>query len=270
MKNSIPTWYYQQFDADYSLAHPGEGYGGWQKSELPLNPEKTAVVLMHAWDNGTYAQYPGWYRAVEYIPRAYKICTELLPPFLKEVRESSLKLFHVASPNQVLGKYPGYASTAALAGEEPRLPRIAPDATLEELHRFRSEHVFVGTHNAEDVRNGQRELDFFPTVRPVGNEPVACTSHQLYSLCREYGINHLIYTGFAVNMCLTVSPGGFVDLSRYGVMCSIVRDLTTAVENKETCRLELNKAYGLWQFAILSGFVYDLNDITDYIQNNKP
>ena len=53
MVKYLPTYYYQSFPADYSLEYPGEGYGGWQKKELPINLAHTAVVIMHAVDVGS-------------------------------------------------------------------------------------------------------------------------------------------------------------------------------------------------------------------------
>jgi hypothetical protein len=64
---------YRQFDADLSLEVPGEGYGGWREVDIEIDLDSTALVVMHAWDTGTPAQYPGWYRAVEYLPRAEEI-----------------------------------------------------------------------------------------------------------------------------------------------------------------------------------------------------
>ena len=60
----LPTWYYKHHDADFSLDVPGEGFGGWNRAELPLSTEHTALVVMHAWDAGTREQYPGWHRLV--------------------------------------------------------------------------------------------------------------------------------------------------------------------------------------------------------------
>ena len=262
MGKLVPTWYYQQFDANYDLEFAGEGYGGWKQANLPINTEKTAIVLMHAWDTGTIEQYPGWYRAVEYIPRAIDICDNLLPDFLKKVRSSNLKLFHIASSNQIIDEYPGYAKTLEICGGDTfKYEQIEADETIKKLQHFRGENVIVGTHNRPDVTRGQKRLDFYPTARPLDSEEIVCTSEQLFKLCKKYEINHLIYTGFAINMCLTVSPGGFVDMSRHGIMCSAIKQLVTAVENKESCRHEVNKDYGLWFMTLMSGFVYDLDDI---------
>ncbi len=44
MEKIIPTWYYQQFDADYDLEFPGEGYGGWKQANLPINPDNPVAM----------------------------------------------------------------------------------------------------------------------------------------------------------------------------------------------------------------------------------
>jgi hypothetical protein len=71
---------------------------------------------------------------------------------------------------------------------------------------------------------------------------------------------NLIYAGFAINWCLLMSPGGMLDMSRHGVMCSALRQAVTAVENKETARRELCKEIALWRVALAFGFVFDVAD----------
>jgi len=251
--------YYQQFDADYSLDVPGEGYGGWRRGEIELAPEHTALVVMHAWDTGTREEFPGWHRAVEYIPRAEAICRQVFPRLLKAVRASELKVFHVVGGGSYYEGLPGYRMAAELAGPEPPpLPRAASDPVLERLMAFRKANVFVGAHNAEDVQRGFERVDFAPEARPLDREGVAENAHQLFGLCRHFGVNHLIYVGFAINWCLLVSPGGMVDMNRRGLLCSTIRQATTAVENRETARLELCKELALWRVALGFGFVFDL------------
>lgn len=253
--------YYQQFDADLSLDVPGEAYGGWKQAEIDISPQHTAMVIMHAWDTGTSAQFPGWYRCVEYIPRAERICREVFPPMLKAVRESGLKLFHVVSGGDYYRSYPGYKLAVDLAGPAPTPPeRVTADASLAQLQQFRSKHVFVGEHNQPDVRRGFERLDFPKEARPVGDEGIAEDAHQLFALCKPNGINHLVYSGFAINWCLLMSAGGMLDMSRRGVMCSAIRQAVTAVENKQTARTELNKELALWRVALAFGFVFDVDD----------
>ena len=131
----------------------------------------------------------------------------------------------------------------------------------KKLNDFKYRHVNPGEHNADDISRGSRNIDFYPTLKPLDSEPIARDSEELLALCRARGVNHLIYTGFAIDCCLLISPGGMVDMSRYGVMCSVIRQATTAVENRETARDELVKQIALWRVALFFGFVYDDTDI---------
>ncbi|MDF2670404.1 MAG: hypothetical protein K0R67_2710, partial [Paenibacillus sp.] len=89
----------------------------------------------------------------------------------------------------------------------------------------------------------------------------------LFALCKEHGINHLIYTGFAINWCLLLSPGGMADMTKHGIICSAIRQAVTAVENKETARQELNKEQALWRVALAFGFVYDVDDFVQAVRS---
>ena len=254
--------YYEQFDADYDLDFPAEGMGGWQKQEIPLALERTALVVMHAWDIGDSDTYPGWFRACEEAPRTYEVCRVIFPRLLATVRASELKVFHVVAGGDYFKAYPGYKRAVDLAGPEAEpLPRAEPDPVLSELQQFRSDNVWVGAHNREDVRRGSPLRTFAKEAVPVEEEGVAENGHQLFALCRDAGVNHLIYAGFDLNLCLTSSPGGMHDMQKYGVMCSTIREATVACENKETARTELCKDIGLWYVALMFGFVFDLDDL---------
>ncbi|MSS70400.1 MAG: hypothetical protein EXS64_02820 [Candidatus Latescibacteria bacterium] len=259
----MKTWanIYQQFDADFSLDVPAEGYGGWKRAEVELPMEHTAVAVMHAWDCGTREEYPGWHRAVEYIPRSYEVCRKVFPGLLSAVRSSKLKLFHVTSGGEYGKRYPGYRRAVELAGPEPPPPeRIQADPGLERLRALRAEQVFTGKHNAPDIQRGFKVLDFPEEARPMGEEGVAENTRQLFALCKDAGVNHLIYVGFAINWCLLLSPGGMAEMHKHGVMCSAIRQAVTAVENKETARQELCKEIGLWRVSTAFGFVFDVDD----------
>lgn len=268
----LPAWYYRQFDADFTLDIPAEGYDGWRREEIEISLEHTAVVVMHAWDAGTREHYPGWHRAVEYIPRSYDISLKVLPGLLSAVRSSGFALFHVAGGGDYFRSCPGYLRAVQLAGPPPDSPRqIESDPILDRLRTFRSENVFPGSHNLADVGRGFKEqLDFREEARPLGDEGVAETGHQLFALCEERGINHLIYSGFAINWCLLLSPGGMADMQARGFMCSAIRQAVTAVENRETARRELCKELALWRVAIGFGFVFDVDDLVGVLEHEAP
>lgn len=256
----VPAHYYQQFDADYTLEVPAEGYGGWQTAEIEMDLSRIAVVVMHAWHPRTREEFPGWYRAVEYLPRSAQICREVFPRLLGGVREAGVRVFHVVGGGDYYRHLPGYQRTRELAGDSPPPPeRIEPDPYLVKLQQFRAENVFVGRHNEEDVRRAFQELRFATEAEPHDGEEIAEDGHQLFALCKHYGINHLIYAGFAINWCLLLSPGGMAEMSGRGILCSAFRQAVTAVENRETARYELCKQVALWRVALAFGFVFDVD-----------
>ncbi len=259
----IPANYYQQFDGDFNLEVPAEGYGGWKKEPVPIAPEHTALAAMHVWDTGTKEEYPGWYRCAEYLARSPRIIREVFPPLLGAVRNSPLKIIHIISgvPGDKFREYPGYNKTLELAGNEPEhVERVDSDPVVEELRRFRKDNIIPGAHNMEDVQRGSAAKDFPKEVRPLDNEYIAENERQIFAICKKNGINHLIYAGFAINWCLLMSPGSMLEMKRHGLMCSTIRQAVTAVENKETARGEICKELALWRVALEFGFVFDLDD----------
>jgi hypothetical protein len=259
-KITLPSHYYQQFDADLSRDVPGEGYGGWKQSDLTFDRDRMAMVVMHAWDCGTPEQHPGWYRSVEYIPRANQIVAEVFPPLLKAVRDGGMTVYHVVGGHTYYKDLPGYKRAVELAGPEPTTKRLdlPPDPLMDDVRTFREKNTVVGDRNRPDVIAGVAKMDFPEPARPHGDEGVAENDHQLLALCQTDGINHLVYIGFAINWCLCMSPGGMLDMGRRGVMCSAIRQAVTAVENKESARTEAHKEEALWRMALSWGFVFDV------------
>ncbi|HOJ32430.1 MAG TPA: hypothetical protein PKY35_00180 [Candidatus Hydrogenedentes bacterium] len=254
----IPAWYYQHFDADFQRDVPEEGFGGWRKEPIELDLNRVGVVAMHIWEMGTFEKYPGWWRVVPWAKRAQKIVEEELPVLFSKVRASGVSLFHVVSEGKYYKSYSGYQQTASLSNNLDTT--ILTDVTKERLEEFHKVHVFPGDHNQDDILRGFQNLDFPEGAKPQDGEGIAENGAQLFAQCKARGINHLIYCGFTVDGCLLLSPGGMADMQRYGFLCSVLREATTAIENRETAREELAKRIALWRVALSYGFVFDVPD----------
>ncbi|WP_308639490.1 hypothetical protein [Paenibacillus silvisoli] len=274
----MPTVYYKQFDADPALEFPGESFGGWQKEMLPLDLSATAVVVMHAWDCGSRTDYPGWHRAVEYLSRARDILSSVFPQLLQAVRESELKLFHVVGSGGYYKRDSGYLDAVRLArqwGLEQRvglageagsdrmraaIEDLSAQPVLRHLRDFKAGNGYPGKHNMPDIGRGCAAIDYAAEARPLPGEGVAENGSQLLALCLDANVSHLIYAGFAVNWCMLLEPGGMAEMSRNGLLCSVIPEAVTAVENRESVRVEWAKKLALWRVALAFGFVYELED----------
>lgn len=266
MSMTLETRYYQQFDADQRLEVPAEAYGGWKTAQVSIDPRHTALVVMHAWDPGSPETDPAWWRTVEYLPRAKRILEEVFPPLLQSVRSSPMKVFHVVGGDRdYYSHLPGYKKHPA-GSPAPCINYHSP--TYQQLKEWRNKEVFVGAHNIGEVTASLARLDFAPQARPVGDEGIAADGDQLLAHCREHHIDHLIYIGFAINWCLLMSPGGMVDMSRRGLLCSTIAEAVTAVENKETAAQELEKQQALWRVSLEFGLVFSSSELMK-IQGNR-
>lgn len=269
----IPTWYYQQFDADYNLDIPAKGFGGWKKTDLPIEPEKTALVIMHAWDCGNRNEYPGWYRAVEYIERSDKISKKVFPPLLSAIRNSGMKIIHVADNSGYADDFEGAKKAVKLA-QKYYGNKIVDEHTVSSsaihtyLSNFKRDFSFPGKDNIPDIERGRRVKGFIKNAMPDKDEYIATDSRQLHSICLEHGINHLIYIGFAINWCLQYSPGNMNDMTNKGLICSTIKEAVTAVENKTSAESQNHKEYSLWVTALKNGFVYDVDDFIPAISQD--
>jgi hypothetical protein len=253
--------YYQQFDADYARAVPAEGFGGWQRDSVEIDPARTAVVVMHAVEHGPRSQYPGLYACCDEVPRTMAVTDSVLARLLPAVRRSPLQLFHVAGGRAMAAGCPGYARAEALAGAELVRDFCAVgDHSYEALRAFRRDRAFPGAHNQADCAAAGAAARFPESAAPEGDEGVAVTTRQLAALAADAGVNHLIYAGFNINWCILMSEGGMVEMNRLGYVCSAFRQAVTGVENRESARQELGKELGLWRVSVEYGLVFDVHD----------
>lgn len=264
MTMEIPFRYYRHHNTPESGPGTEAGFGGWQSGSFAFDPARLALVSMHAWHPRTPDAFPGAWRAHPYFHRTRTILKTVYPPLLAAARAAGVPVFHVVGGGDYFRGLPGYQRAKALAAEsEPDSPRdgVPVDETLEALRAFRRDQVYPGAANREDVGRFHAALDFADEARPEGDEGVAENGGQLTALCREAGVNHLLYCGFAVNWCLLLSPGGMADAQRSGALCSIVADATTAIENRETAPGGGAKALALWRIALAYGFVFESRDL---------
>src|ERR1051325_3633351 len=249
---------YRNFPADHARDVPAEGFGGWTTVPVELPLAETALVSMHAWGCCTPELHPLTSQSQEYPPRARRILETVFPPLLSAARAAGMTVLHVVAGGDYYQHLPAYRHAVELAGEEPEFTGDAPhsDANIR-FRALKAQYNGPGSQHREAVAAEGHRTDFAPQAPPLTGEGSAANAAQLHALCRERGVSHLVYTGFAVNWCLLTSAGGLRDMARRWYFCSTIRDATTAVENKESARTEAHKEEALWRISTGYGFVFD-------------
>ncbi len=265
---TVPALCYQHYDVEAALPTPAQGMGGWQTVDATLSTRHTALVVMHAWQFDHPEQYPGQRRCVEYLARADAITAQVLPRLLAGVRAAGLPVWHVTAAGMAEAQAcPGFAYAKQVRREmlgdvvTPVRPRPAADPCFQALGALRRARGYPGAHNEADCRRGMADARFPPIARPMDDEPVCETADELLACCLARGVNHLIYVGFALNWCLLMSPGGMLEMSERGLMCSTIREAVTAVENRESAADELHKEEALWRVSLRFGLVFALEPL---------
>jgi hypothetical protein len=68
-----------------------------------------------------------------------------------------------------------------------------------------------------------------PDLKMRDDEYIALTQQEAYNVLKHRGITHIIYTGFATNMCMWGKPTGMKYMRQFGFRCVAARDLTEAI-----------------------------------------
>ena len=169
-----------------------------------------------------------------------------------------MTVLHVVGGGDYYRHLPEYQHAMGLAGAEPEFTGDAPHSEANIRFRaLKAQYGSPGAHNRDAMAAEGYRADFAPQAVPLPGEGIADNGAQLNALCRERGVSHLVYIGFAINWCLLTSAGGLRDMARRWYFCSTIRDATTAVENRESARTEAHKEEALWRVSTGYGFVFD-------------
>ena len=267
----VPWHIYRHFPADFSRWDAAAaGFKGWDSEVRPLNLKRTCLVLMHLPSTGLTpdtefgpdCQKPNSLGTIEWVPRTMDLVAFRLPRLVHAARAAGLQVAHVwGAP----GEGPVWEACLKEAGEAP-----PPDEDVIPRDEPRwSRHmrdVFDLPRRDEPAMDATApELSWKlegSVIEPREGDICAAYSWQLHRLCKNRGIDHLIYCGWALNWCLWFSPGGMCDMSRKGYLCSAVRGGCVAIENRESAVGEQNLEYAYWKTSTMFGYIFDLHELT--------
>lgn len=225
---SLPAQYYRMYDearpygcreTDYHHVHV----------TLPLPLDATALVLVDFW-NMLYCQ--------SWIERADGIVRSACVPVLESARQLGMTIIHAPSP-PVAAKYP-QARHDARAGEAPEpITYGVRDAAWPPAAFADREGDYAGFRRDAAIpacywEEPYQAMRIHPLAEPLYGEFVIATGPQMHRLLAARKILHLVYMGFAANMCIQYRDYGVRAFSQRGYNTIFLRDCTTAVEYHDT------------------------------------
>jgi nicotinamidase-related amidase len=237
---------------------------GYLEERLDLPADQTALVSLHSWDIGC----PGGPRVMndfwvgmgfpQTAQEAYRIMEEAIRPTLDAARAAGVPVCHVQA-ELIAQRYPEWHSLhldnpPGPAGQAP--PPVLPG------HR---ERIVARSHGQDyDSKSGYAKMGFPEIVKPLPHEPVVHQSGQFDRILRERKIAHLIYVGFATDMCILNAPGGIAPMAGMGYDTILVRDATVGVEFPDWWEERISTRYAIRFFETHFG---DTIVVDDFIRN---
>ena len=200
-----------------------EGNFDFATKELTIPAEQIGLVLVDCWDIHPY---------LSHLERGEKICQDVLAPVADSCRRAGMAVIHAPSPGQarLYPQWTKYATDAELFGT----PQTSPEWPPADMRSRTGDYAQFAKEVVPAVRKWRRDdlprRKIMELLAPQAEDFVIATGEQLHRLCRHNGIVHLIYGGFAANMCVPGRDYGTRAFGRRGYDVILLRDGTTAIE----------------------------------------
>ncbi|MFQ6096857.1 MAG: cysteine hydrolase family protein [Armatimonadota bacterium] len=219
---------------------------GYETHLVELDPARTAFVAMHCWDIGceggpevdpNYCVGMGF---VQTFREAERIMRDCIRPAMDRARRAGILVCHVEA-EQIAKKHPE-------AREDADPPAQAPSPPPPVVPGWR-EHIVARSHGKDyATRSPYARMDRAAVVAPLPGEPYVYQTAQFDRALRRRGIENLIYTGFATDMCILRAPGGIEPMAPFGYRLFLVRDATLGVEQPDTLRERIATRWAIRYF----------------------
>ena len=175
---------------------------------------ETAIVICDMWDNHWCKGAAG---RVDALARR-------MAPVIERSRAAGIQIIH--APSEVMDFYKEYPQRIAMT-QMVKVPPPAPLALVDPPLPI------------DDSKGGCDTPDSFykawkrenATIPIAPNDRISDNGAEIYSFLRERGIKNLLVMGVHTNMCVLNRSFAIKQMTKWGVRCALVRDLTDAMYN---------------------------------------
>jgi nicotinamidase-related amidase len=194
-----------------------EGSGRWYKVIVQdsIAPDESALLICDMWDTH-------WCKTA--AERA-NVLAERIDAAVKDARRTGVQIIH--SPSGTLEFYVDAAqrqTMASIPSVDLPEPLDLPDPALP----IDDSDGGCDTGECKRHRPWTRQ---HPAIEITGGDVISDDGAEVYALMHRRGIKSLFFTGVHINMCVLNRSFGIKQMTRWGVNCLMVRDLTDSMYN---------------------------------------
>ena len=183
----------------------------------PFDPGRSALIVCDMWDKH-------WCSSANMRVAAL---VERLEPILESARRNGLIIVHAPSDTmsfyahapqrQRMLSLPAFAPPKELNLTSPPLPIDDSDGGCDTL-KEKEHRAWTCEH---------------PGLKIALDDYISDNGREIYNLLRSRGIETVFYTGVHVNMCILNRTFAIKQMTKWGVHCILLRDLTDAMYNPQ-------------------------------------
>jgi nicotinamidase-related amidase len=200
-----------------TYVHPFRGSDSWVEArfEQTIMNSKTAIIITDMWDKHWCAG------ATE---RVKQIALKM-EPTLNEARRAGILIIHAPSDTMnFYAKEPG----RLLAQNTPRSAPPVPLQFDEGPLPIDDSDEGCDTPGDKPHKAWSREI---ATLTVAPGDFISDNGQEIYNVFRQRNIDTVLYMGVHANMCILNRSFGIRQMSKWGLRCILVRDLTDAMYN---------------------------------------
>lgn len=197
-----------------------KGSGQWEAVTVTrdFDPSKTALVLCDMWDRH-------WCSGAQ---ERVGVLARKMEPVIQLARKRGVLIIH--SPSETMAFYSqaaGRINMLKIAAIQPpeALPLSDPPLPIDD-----SDGGCDVANNKlpPNTRVWTREN---PAISIANEDLISDNGREIYSALKSRGIETLLFAGVHTNMCILNRTFGIRQMTRWGVHCVLIRDLTDAMYN---------------------------------------
>ena len=202
----------RQFLASLALLRRRDDTGPVEFNET-FEPKQSALILCDMWDRH-------WCRGAN--PRVEQII-QRAAPLLERVRAKGVLIIH--APSDTMEFYQDAPQRRAIQSmpkqpTPPPLDRTAPPLPIDDADGG------CDTPGDKTYKAWSRQ---HPGIAVASNDLISDKGDEVFTALKLRGIQHLFVMGVHTNMCILNRTFAIKQMTRWGVRCVLIRDLTDAM-----------------------------------------